>query len=903
MIQNNWHSISFDLALKELNSNRDKGLAAAEVKTRQKQYGKNGLPEARPLSGIILFLSQFKSPLVYILLLSGVITLAMREYSESAVIFFIVVINATIGYFQERKTAEILGALKKLIKIKALVVRNGEERIVPQEDLVPGDIILLSPGDKVPADARIIESQNLRVNESVLTGEWLAVAKQNNALLVKTPIADRNSMVYMGTVTEEGKTVAVVTATGLQTEIGKLASIVRTTRDEKTPYQRKIENFSKIIAIVVLLACLIIFIGGVLSGENPFDIFLTAVSVAVAAIPEGLPIAVTLVFAFGVRELLKKKGLVRRLVASEILGSTSVICTDKTGTLTKAKMELKGIYTGDGKFLDRINQTGGEQIGLKLDSSHALALKIALLRSEAFIENFEEPMEQWVMRGRPTDKALFLAATEAGLDKEDILKEERLIGELLFDPQYKYSASLHRLPDKYVAYIMGAPEKILSMCKFADGSGTTVGFDTQHEKTLKEKYSLFASEGFRVISVAYKVIPEIDAMELSKLSLEENDKAIIYEKILDGAVFAGFITLHDPIRQSTREAMRICRQAGMKPVIITGDHKFTAKAVAKELDFNIKEENILEGKDLDEMSDVELDKIVNRIHIYARSEPRHKIRIVSAWQRKGEVVAMTGDGINDAPALKKANIGVALGSGTDVAKEASDLVLLDDNFEIIIVAIEEGRKIIDNIRKIITYLLIGGFTEVLLIGMALLFRLPLPVLPSQILWKNVIEDTPPSFALTLEPKEKDIMDRSPEPVNFPILTGAMKFLIFAVGIFTDLMLFGIFMWLLNQSYPIEKIRTVMFAGLVFDSFFLIFSLRNLRKNIWQYNPFANSYVVVSTIIGLALLFFAIYSPFGHWLLRTVPIGLFEWSILIGFGVINMVLIELTKFYFVARKNV
>ena len=581
---------------------------------------------------------------------------------------------------------------------------------------------------------------------------------------------------------------------------------------------------------------------------------------------------------------LKKKGLVRKLIAAETLGSTSVICTDKTGTLTEGKMEVAEIQVPHQIIYHQNSQ----------EKTYILALKIAGLCSEAFIENLEQPMEKWVVRGRPTDKALLLAAIQSGINLKEIKTKEPKIDEIPFDSVYKYSAALHQLDDKEkIIYLMGAPEVILEKSKFLEIDNSQKGIDPEKIKKIQKKYTDLTSRGFRVVAASYKKIKE--------------EKKKISDKDLQDMVFVGFIVLHDPIRKRAKKAIETCRQAGMKPIIVTGDHKLTAKAVAEELGFKIKEENILEGKDLDKLSDYEFDKILSQIQIYARVEPKHKMRIIGAWQDKGEVVAMTGDGVNDAPALKKADIGVALGSGTEVAKEASDLTLLTDDFEIIIVAIEEGRRIIDNFRKIITYLLIGGFTEVMLIGLSIIFHLPLPVLAGQILWKNLIESTPPSMALSVEPKENGIMTRKPEPQNLPLLTKQMKFLIFVIGMIMNIFLFLIFIWFLkNPNYGIDKIaqiRTLIFAGLGIDSFFFIFSFRNLRQNIWQYNPFSNLYVVIAALAGFLLLLAAIYLPLLQFLLGTVPLGLFEWSIIFIYALITLFMIEIAKWYYIKKLRV
>ena len=486
-------------------------------------------------------------------------------------------------------------------------------------------------------------------------------------------------------------------------------------------------------------------------------------------------------------------------------------------------------------------------------------------------------MEHWILRGRPTDKALLLAAIQAGINKKEVEKQEKKVDELPFDTKYKYSATLHQLDKKRkIIYLMGAPEIIFEKAKI------------ENQKEVQSKNEEFTSKGYRVLAFAYKKVKN----SIKKLA----------DKDLEDMVFAGLVALHDPLRETAKSAILTSYKAGMRPIIVTGDHKLTAKAVAEKIGLKITDKNILEGKEFDKLSDQEFGKIFEDISLYARVSPEQKLRIIQAWQDKGEVVAMTGEGINDALALKKANIGVALGSGTEIAKEASDLILLTDDFEIIVVAVEEGRRITDNIRKILTYLLTGGFTELILIGLAVLFRLPLPVLAGQILWKNLIESTPPSMALTFEPKEKDIMLRRPESSRSPLLNKEMKFLIFVIGMTTNLLLFGIFLWFLySPNYgmeKIDKIRTVIFAGLAIDSFFSIFSFRSLRKNIWQYNPFSNIYINLTSVLGFLLLIMAIYLPFFQKFLQTQALNIFELSLLIAFAFISVILIEAAKFYWI-----
>jgi Ca2+-transporting ATPase len=886
-MKQNWHNLSWEETVKILSSNSEKGLSEKEVKIRQKQFGLNKLPEEKPLSKLKIFLEQFKSPLIYILVIAGIVTLLLKEYTDAVVIFGAVFLNTIFGFFQENKTSRILSELKKLTKIKAYVIRNGDEKEISQEELIPGDIILLYPGNKVPADGRLIESHNLKVNEASLTGEWFPSEKITEVLPEKTPLADRDNMAFMSCVVEDGRGKAIVTETGLKTEIGKVAEMIRGVKEEKTPYQKKIIHLSRIIGVSVVLFSLLIFILGLAVGREMFEMFLTAVAVAVAAIPEGLPVAITVILAIGMQRILKKRGLVRKMVAAETLGSTSVICTDKTGTLTEAKMQVAGIFS-ETKELFTDGKKYSEEIDKNSSEAHILALKIGMLCTEAFIENPEDELHKWIIRGRPMEKALLLAGLQAGFSKKELEKEQPKIDELFFDPVYKYSATLHRFSDEEnILYVLGAPEIILKMSELSSESFNQ----------LNQKLNNLASRGSRVLGCAYKKIrgTEISAEGGSASGGKDTD----FQKM----TFVAFITFHDPIRKEAKETISICQKAGLKPIIVTGDHRLTAKAIAEELGLPAKEENIIEGGELEKLSEEEFRKRLKDIEIYARVEPKQKLKIIQAWQERGEVVAMTGDGINDAPALKKADIGVALGSGTDVAKEASDLILLTDNFSIIVAAVEEGRVIIDNIRKTVTLLVSQCFSEIILIGASIIGGFPLPILPVQILWENLIEGSPQGIALAFESKEKDVMGRKPEHPNRPLLTSQMKTIIFGFGIFTDLILLGLFLYLLKIGMSLPEIRTIIFAALSIDTLFYAFSCKNLRKNIWQYNPFSNLYLVGCMIFSLGMLFLAIYSPFLQIFLKTVALNLFDWMLLLGLGMINLVLIEITKWYFIKNSKI
>jgi Ca2+-transporting ATPase len=850
-----WHNLEVKEVARTLGSDFEKGLTEKEVSSRIKEVGENKLPEEKPLSQLKIFLEQLQSPLIYILIAAGIITLILKEYTDSIVIFGAVVLNTIVGFFQESKASKALRELKKVVKYEARVIRGGNEKVIDSTALVPGDVFVLNPGDKVPADARIIKNYNLKVNEMVLTGEWLPAQKISKAIAKEAPLADRDNMVFMGTVVEDGKGMAIVTETGSKTEIGRVAEMVKETKEEKTPLQRKISSFSKIVGGIIGVIVFLIFIEGIVTGNTFLEMFTTSVAVAVAAIPEGLPVAMTVILALGMQRILKRRGLVRKLLAAETLGGTSVIATDKTLTLTEGKMKVAEIFT-----LDR-----------KKDAQN-LVLKIAALANEAFVENPRDSLEKWRVRGRPTEKALLVAASQADFKREEI-KEEK-IDEIPFDPVRRYGAALYKVSkNDYHLYLLGAPEELLKFSKI----------EPDELKKFNQKLEELTKKGYRVIGTAQK-------------------KVKTPEKEINDLDFVGLVALHDPLRKDVKEAIKVCIRAGMKPIIVTGDHKLTARAVANELGFSVKEKNIIEGKELEEMTAKDFEKRLKEITVYARVEPKDKLRIVGAWQERGEVVAMTGDGINDAPALKKADIGVALGSGTEVAKETSDLILLNDSFSIIVAAVEEGRSVLDNIRKVITYLLSDSFSEVILIGGALSFGFPLPVLPAQILWVNLIEDGLPDIALAFEPKEKDLMKQKPRGKGSPLLTQEMKAIIFIIGILTDILLLGLFFWLWKQNHDISYVRTMVFAALAINSLFYVFSCKSLRRNLWHINPFSNKFLLAAVGIGFLMLVAAVYLPAFQTLLKTIPLSFDDWLILLFLGLANIVLIEITKWYFISKKK-
>ncbi len=879
----NWHSLPVTEVTRIVETDLANGLSDREAHRRIKEKGGNELPRGKSITKLQILLSQFYNPLILILVGAGGITIFLNDVPDAIIIGVTIAVNTAFGYFQELKTSKILETLKKTVKTKAFVRRDGEEREILQEGLTVGDIVILKAGLKVPADVRITRANELKMNESSLTGEWMPTEKDTDPVLVDNPISQRSSLAYMGTIVESGEGEAVIVAIGKETEIGKIAEATESTKEEKTPYQKELDRLSKLIGVAVVVIVSIIFIEGLIVGTDPREIFLISVAIAVAAIPEGLPMAMSVILTVGSQQILKKKGLIRRLASAETLGSTDVILTDKTGTLTEARMKVSGIYAG--KNLLKGEAEHPEEG--KLSFCATATLKSAVLSNEAFIENFDMPVEKWIIRGRSTERAIVEAGIKAGLIKREIEKEEPKVEEIVFSSEWRYSAVLHmKKTGERTIYSMGAPEAILEKSAYIAREGNIRPMTGDEKAEIGRRADELAALGMRVVATAYK---EADHQKL--------------DRDLSDMVFSGLITFSDPIRSDVFRALQSCRSAGILPVIVTGDNALTAKNIANSLGFDVKDENIMDGAELEKISDEELLSRIESIKIFARVAPIQKLRIVSTWQNKGKVVAMTGDGVNDAPAIKKADIGIALGSGTDAAKEAADFVLLDDSFVVIETAIEEGRKILDNIQKVATYLLSDSFAEILIVGAALFIGLPIPVTAAQILWVNLIEDGLPNIALALEPKEKGIMLRKPNGRKGSLLSREMIGIILAIGIITGLILVGAFIFLSGTDIETDVVRTIIFAMLAVNSLFYSFSCKNLRKNIWEINIFSNKLLIFAILFGIIALFAAIYVPVLNVILGTVPISASFWPAIIGVAVINVILIEAAKFYFVRRRRV
>lgn len=861
-----YHHLSINDIYESLITNSD-GLTKEEANHRLQKFGYNKLPEWKRFSALTIFLAQFKNPLIYILFFAIIISFATGHYTDWWIILFVTMISSVVGFLQEYKANNTLQQLKSLITYQAKVIRDWKECIVHQEELVPGDIILLAPWDKIPADARLIEIQNFEVIESSLTGESLPIEKHIEIIDKESAMADRKNMIYLGTIVSRWTAKAIVTATWTQTEIGHIAKLVHETEEGTTPLQKQILHFGKVIGIILIILNIIVFGLWILIGKPVLEMFLTSVSMVVAAVPEWLLPAMTIILAVGMQKLAKKKWLVRKMLATETLWAVSVICSDKTGTLTQGEMRVMEIVT---------------------EASDTEVLKMGLLCNDAIIENPDDDISVWKIIGNPTEKALLLAGQSTWLHKHALEAKTPRKAVIPFESQHKYMVTHHALEDNSaISYMKWAPEKVLPFVSFVDIKGKAEELTQEKKKLLEKKYEKLTATWLRVIAVAYKK-ERVILKELKKETLSD-------------FVFMGFIAFKDPLRQEVKEAIKLCQNAGMTLKVITWDHKLTTIAIVNDLGIHVSEKHAVEGKDLDEMSDEKLREIIKDIVIFARVEPRHKIRIVTALQSHGNIVAMTGDGVNDAPALKKADIGVAVWSWTDVAKETADLILLDDNFNTIVEAVRRWRGTFDNIRKVILYLLSNSFKEVILISLSIILGMPLALLPVQILWIKMIEDSFPSIALAFDPTSKNTMSKPPRNSKEPILNNDLKKLLWFVVIISDLSLFALFYFFWKTTGDIAYVQTIAFVGLGIASRFYIYSIRGLGQSIFSFNIFENRLVNISTIFGFAMIAVAIYVPFFNKVLHTVPLWIKEWIVLLGYGLLSMIIYEIGKKLFVARE--
>ena len=883
-----WHAMQTEELMEALEAS-EKGLSEEEANRRLQEFGPNELVERKRTTPLQIFVGQFKDIFVIMLLVAIGISIVVGEIVDASTIGAIVVLNAVVGFVQEYRSERAMEAMKKLTAPKARLLRDGKEMLIPAREVVPGDIALLEAGDRVPADSRLLKVVDLQTDEAVLTGESTPVGKTTGALDAKTPVADRKNTLFMATHVTYGRGTAVVTSTGMRTEFGKVAEMVQAVEEMDTPLKQKLAGFAKKLGIVIVVICAVIFalelyeiffLGIGITGETVADIikaFETAIALAVSAVPEGLPAVVTISLALGARELARRNAIIRRLASAETLGATTVICSDKTGTLTKGEMTVRKIFSND-KVVD-VTGVGYESKGdflvdgSRKDPKEDVGLGL-LLRASILCSNASYDGKSVI--GDTTEGALIVAAAKAGMTKENLKSAYPRVKEVPFTSERKRMTTVHKSPEgKVFAYAKGAPETILELCDRLLKDGKPIKLSEREKKHILGKNEELAREALRVLAVAYRELPSTISESFDEENLEKD------------LVFLGLTGMIDPPREEAKEANRLCQQAGIKTVMITGDHKLTAVAIAKELGM-LKSDVVLTGSELDNIGDEEFEKMVEDVAVYARVSPEHKLRIVKALKKKGQIVAMTGDGVNDAPALKQADIGVAMGiTGTDVTREAADMVLADDNFATIVNAVEGGRSIYDNIRKFSFFLMRSNFDELGIIAIFALMGLELPLLPGMILWLNLVTDGGPAVALTMEPPESDVMERPPRNPNEGVLHGRFASII-ATFTAQFLLTGGIFYWqfyltgahLLPEplrSQQLDYARTMAFMRATLQELFVVWNCRSERKNAFRMSFLSNKFLVVA-VVASALLTIAIpYIGLFDTVLITDP---FDWAIII-----------------------
>ncbi|MFH0845957.1 MAG: HAD-IC family P-type ATPase [Patescibacteria group bacterium] len=862
--KNFWYSLDKKEVASELKSDLKNGLSLKQIKINQEKYGKNLIEKEGSLTFTAKLISHLKAPLNIILFVAGFTALFLGHFIDAFVVFVAGLINLIIGIFQEDRADKAFEKLNSAQKKLTTVIREGERKLVPVEFLVAGDLVVLSAGDYIPADIRLVEAKGLLINESVLTGEWIGVNK--NAKVIREQglkKGDQANMIWMGTSISGGYCSGLVVSVGSNTELGDISkNLVGAQRE--TPLKKKINRLVRFISILVFFATILIFFLGILKGETYADMFLVAIAVAIAVIPEGLPIATTSVLAVGMSAILKKGGLVKNLLASETLGNVSVILTDKTGTITEAKMRLANIFSLSNKEEDE-NEI----------------LKTAVLSSDAFLEKDEKGM--MIVQGRPLEKEIVSAGLNRGISQEGLNKESQRIDFSPFSSERGFAISLNSDSKMYFG---GNPEKILELSKYVFVNGKQKKISEKDKKFFIRILSERANLGMRLTGVAYK---------------KAKGNKITNESLRD-LIFAGLLAFDDPIREEVKESLKTTKEMGVRTIMLTGDNGGTARKIAEEVGIIEKGGWVLLGEDIDRMSDTELTEALIKVNVFARMSPSQKLRVSKLLKEAGEIIAMTGDGINDAPALRNANVGIAVGSGTEVAKEAADLILLDNSFSVIVFAIEEGRRIIDNLKKIVTYLLSTNFSEVAVVGGSLLFGLPLPVLATQILWINIVEEGFMNFAFVFEPREKNFNNHELKKINAEILTPNLQKMILLIATITGIILITFYYVLLKLNLPMEEIRTLMFIALSIDSLTFSLSLKSLYQPIWKINLFSNKYLLFALGSSFLLILASVYLPILQIIFSTVPLKSLDFIILFGLALFNLTLIEWAKYFFFQRRR-
>lgn len=888
-----WYALTVDEALEQLEIDQETGLTSAEVQERQARYGKNVLPAGEETSAWQILLEQFTSVMVIVLIIAAIISFVIGDATDAIVILAIVVLNAALGFFQEYQAEQALAALGAMQTPHVRVRRNGHVQEISADELVPGDIVLIEAGDLVPADGRLIEAANLQIDEAPLTGESVAVDKTSEALPDTDPppaVTDLRNIAYMGTTVTYGRGTLAVVATGSKTQLGTIATLLQGVEKGRTPLQERLEKMGVYLAAAALAVCVLVFVVGVIRGEDVREMLLTAISLAVAAIPEGLPAVITIALALGARRMIQRNALIRKLPAVETLGSVSVICSDKTGTLTRNEMTVTTLAL-PGRDDVRVTGVGYEPVGQFFEGDHEInpvndevlsrILKAAALNTDAYLERNEEN-GQWSVVGDTTEGALLVAARKAGWSRSALEDDLPRVAELPFSSERKAMTTIHeprgkfaaRLFEnaKYVSFTKGAPDQLLAWATEETMPDGPRPLDDARREAWRKQIDKMANEGLRVLALAYRPLDAIPE-DLSPETLERD------------LTLLGLVGIVDPPRSEAKRAIKVAEQAGIRSVMITGDHKLTAQAIARQLGLLSEDGVALTGVDLDRMSEGELSEAVQKVSVYARVTPEHKLRIVEALQSHEHIVAMTGDGVNDAPALKQANIGVAMGiTGTDVSQNAADMVLTDDNFATIVAAVEEGRTIYDNIRKFVRYLLATNSGEIITMFFALLIGLRVPLLAIQILWINLVTDGLPAIALGFEPGETDVMKRKPRPPRESIFAQGVGRHVIWVGIWLGAVTLIGYVWALSR-YPGGALdpteegllsgRTVAFMILALAQVAHVSAIHGGDASFWQAPLTKNRLLLGAVVLTAALQFLVVFTPFGNTVFDTTPLDATE----------------------------
>ena len=919
-IDHPWHSLNTKEVVDSLKVIREAGLSDQEAEKRLETYGKNELQEAPPTSIWTMIYEQFANFVVILLLVAAVISAVLGEWVEAAAIMTIVVLNAVLGVVQERRAEEALSALKKMASPDANVLREGHRLSIPAREVVPGDIVFLEAGNFIPADVRLLETVNLRIDEAALTGESVPVTKNAQLELeADSALGDRKTMAYTGTLVTYGRGVGVVVNTGMATEIGQIAKMLQSVEEEDTPLQKRLDSFGRTLGWVTLVICGVIFIEGMITGTPPLDMFIIAVSLAIAAVPEGLPAVVTITLALGMQEMITRNALIRKLSSVETLGSATIICSDKTGTLTQNEMTVTNIAV-DGEFLD-ITGTGysldgqflrdGNEVSLADDYPGILtALWIGALNNDAILEtDYDEAGRKKVrMVGDPTEGALLVAAAKGGALPAPLSQAYPRIEEIPFDSERKRMVTIHAIKSPeagdvspfydqkqqawYVIAQKGAPDVVLDRCThYQNRDDRAVPLDDEQRRRILAANDQMTNQALRVLGVAYRVIKDLAYQQNGDLD----------EDIEQELIFVGLLGMIDPARPEVVPALQTARKAGIRTVMITGDYPNTAKAIAREIGLLVEGHQVLTGRELDEITDQQLKETVKSTDVFARVSPEHKVRIVHAFRMNNEVVAMTGDGVNDAPSIKKADIGIAMGiTGTDVAKETADMVLTDDNYASIVSAVEQGRVIYSNIRKFVYFLLSCNIAEIATIFLATMVGWKSPLSAIQLLWLNLITDGAPALALGLEKGDPDLMDQPPRDPSEPILN---RFMLTGISIQT-IAITGVTLgayWIGLSHYP-EMAATMAFVTLSFSELLRAFTARSERVPILKIGLFTNKVMNWAILSSLVLLLVVVYVPFLQGIFDTVPLGWVQWRVILPLLLGPSVAAELTKVIYSLRKK-